>query len=322
MGKTLPPKRTKGGVKSSHRFTLRQNEWARAARVTLQLVVLFFVFAFPAFAQAGLETLSQKISSGSVEQKRDALLQLRNLHTEEASRVAAPAVRDPNDMVRATAASSVIFLPKPEAVAILLPLLKDKAPFVRKEAAFALGEVGDPQNLQGEEKEDVIASALRLLLEKDKDPEVRAAAAVAMGKAGGLKSVWYLYFFLQSSPKGTANDFIRRSAVRSIGTVAERLRANADILPAPRREIQKENYVQMDFSQGFRSFGSVSRLLTDVLQDRSEPDDVRREAAQALGNIGALSAAPVLTANLSAPDPYLANVCKEALQKLKNIKPL
>jgi len=291
-------------------------------RLTVVFAVLFFSGFTAAFGQSSVESLRPSISGGNVEQKRDALLRLRNLHTVEASRAAVPALQDSNDMVRATAAGSVVFLPPSEAINVLLPLLKDKSPFVRKESAYAVGEVGDPKTLLGEEQDDVIATALRLLLEKDKDPEVRGAAAVAMGKAGGLKSVWYLYFFLQSSPKDEASEFIRRSAVRSIGTVAERLRESTDSVPSVRRDPQRDQYHDLDLSSQFRSFASASRLLLDVLQNKSESDDIRREAAKALGNIGALSAAPVLTANLNASDPYLANICKEALQKLKNIKPL
>jgi hypothetical protein len=40
------------------------------------------------------EILSQLIVNGSIEQKRDALLQIRNLETEAASRLAVPALRD------------------------------------------------------------------------------------------------------------------------------------------------------------------------------------------------------------------------------------
>ena len=288
----------------------------------LRSLVVLFALSFACLAQSNTDTLAQKVAGGTIEQKRDALLQIRNLATEEASRAAVPALHDSSDIVRATAAASVVFLPKVEALKALLPLLKDKSPFVRKEAAYAVGNVGDPRTMLGEEKDDEIASALRLLLEKDKDPEVRAAAAVAMAKAGGLKSVWYLYFFLQSTPRNAANDFIRRSAVRSIGSVAERLRSSTEEAPSLRRDPLRDRYRQLDFSQEFRSFSSASRLLIDMLQNKNESDDVRREAAQALGNIGALSAESALTANLSSTDPYLVNICKEALEKLKNIKPL
>ena len=56
------------------------------------------------------------------------------------------ALSDNEPIVRATAASSVTFLPKPEAAAALLPLLGDKDEFVRREAAYALGVVGDPSS--------------------------------------------------------------------------------------------------------------------------------------------------------------------------------
>src|SRR5215213_1149711 len=221
MGKTPSPAHTSGGVTRSIPASKLQVYRREIARFPTVLALLLFSGLTVALGQSSVESLRSTITSGNVEQKREALLRLRNLHTEEASRTAVPALQDSNDMVRATAAGTVVFLPKQEAISVLLPLLKDKSPFVRKEAAYAVGEVGDPKSLLGEEQDDVIATALRLLLEKDKDPEVRGAAAVAMGKAGGLKSVWYLYFFLQSTPKNEASEFIRRSAVRSVGNVAE-----------------------------------------------------------------------------------------------------
>ena len=322
MGKSLSPERAAGRVTLNTLTSSRRNiGWNLLWLQPLLFIAVFFALTFAGFAQAPVEVLNQKVTNGSAEQKRDALMQLRNLRSEAASRAAAPALQDSNDMVRATAAATVVFLPKQEALRVLMPLLKDKSPFVRKEVAYAVGEVSDPTPLLGEDKDDDIASALRLLLEKDKDLEVRSAAAIAMGKAGGLHSVWYLYFFLQSTPKSEANDFLRRSAVRSIGTVAVRLRKSSEELPAPRRDISPDKYREMDFSQYFRSFGSASRTLVEILQNKSESDDIRREAAEALGNIGVLSAEPALSANSAAGDPYLANICKEALQKLKNIKP-
>ena len=110
------------------------------------LSALFAIFAYfvgNSYAQ-DLTSLETAIRTGSVEQKRDALFQIRNLRSETASRAAIPGLRDPDPIVRATAASSAVFLPKPEAIAALAPLLADKDPFVRKEAAYSLGKVESP----------------------------------------------------------------------------------------------------------------------------------------------------------------------------------
>src|SRR5690348_13053142 len=83
-----------------------------SALISFSFVLLFFVFFVcfvrSSFAQSNLDPLTQKIKSGSVEEKREALFQIRNLRSEAASQIAIPALRDSNDIVRATAASSVI----------------------------------------------------------------------------------------------------------------------------------------------------------------------------------------------------------------------
>jgi HEAT repeat protein len=58
--------------------------------------------------------------------------------------------------------------------------------------------------------------------------------------------------------------------------------------------------------------------LTGVLQNSSESEDVKREAAFALGAIGDAAAIPVLQANLNDQDYYLAQISREALRKIEN----
>src|SRR6478672_10112051 len=134
MGKTPSPAHTSGGVTRLIPVTKSRANREHLLRLTVVFAVLFFSGFTAAFGQSSVESLRPSISGGNVEQKRDALLRLRNLHTVEASRAAVPALQDSNDMVRATAAGSVVFLPTSEAINVLLPLLKDKSPFVRKEA--------------------------------------------------------------------------------------------------------------------------------------------------------------------------------------------
>lgn len=297
--------------------------FARFRNILSSLFWAFFLFAVcfvnNSYSQ-NYDVLSQQIRTGNTEQKREALFQIRNLRTEQASRLAIPALSDKEDIVRAAAAASVVFLPKIEASRLLIGLLKDKASFVRKEAAFALGEVGDAVTSLGEGNENDIASSLGAVLQMDKDPEVRSTAVIAMGKAGGLKSVEQLYFFLQK-PRTDANEFLRRSAIRSIGLVAEMTRSDKRVIPSLRRGDSPGSLRRVDYSDEFRSFEASAPLILKILQDNSEPDDVRREAASALGHIGYLEAVPALTANLSAKDPYLAAASRESLEKLKSIKP-
>jgi HEAT repeat protein len=53
-----------------------------------------------------------------------------------------------------------------------------------------------------------------------------------------------------------------------------------------------------------------------VLENNNESDDTRRESAFALGAIGDAAAKPVLQRFVSSPDPYLAEICREALLKI------
>src|SRR5215207_3204363 len=104
----------------------------KEANVKSKRVKCILLFAFllccagNIFAQ-DLDTLAEKINYGTTEQRREALFQIRNLKSAEASRIALPALRDPQEIVRATATSSVIYLPGDEAVNNLLPLLNDKS---------------------------------------------------------------------------------------------------------------------------------------------------------------------------------------------------
>src|SRR5262249_7550531 len=130
------------------------------------------------------------------------------------SRMALPALKDKNAIVRATAVSSVLFLPKSEAITVLSPLLGDKDEFVRGEAAYALGEVGDPAS----------ATGLIKTMTSDGSPAGRSAAAVAVGKVGNPAAVSPLVSTLNSPPK-EVTQMLRRAAARSIGQIAQILRS-------------------------------------------------------------------------------------------------
>lgn len=256
--------------------------------------------------------LERKIAVGTTEEKRDALFQIRNLQTERASRIAIPALNDSDEIVRATAASSVIFLPRPEAVQVLLPLLNDKAEFVRREAAYALGEVGHSS----------AAATLTKTLQDDKVREVRTAAAAALGKLGDASAVDDLLSILKNKPKED-DEFLRRASARSIGQIAQTIRTGRSRIISPQNFLP-EKYKQIDEPRSeelairFPVFRSAVGVLSKVLQDTREEDDTRREAAFALGAIGSTTAVNVLQAHRNSPDPYLAEIASEALLKIES----
>jgi HEAT repeat protein len=168
-------------------------------------VVAFLFLSSSSILVSGqdLPELAASVRNGNVENKRDALLALRNLGTEDASRAAIPALGDTDEIVRATAVSAVLHLPPDEVVTLLIPLTNDSAEFVRREAVFALGELGDAS----------ATNALVASLKSDKMDIVRAAAANALGKAGGVAALSTLVTVLSNKPRDE-DEYLRRSAAR------------------------------------------------------------------------------------------------------------
>src|SRR5437867_1081978 len=231
--------------------------------------------------QREIERQRQRLSSAEIEERRDALMRLANLKRPEASRVATAGLRDPVPIVRATAVHAVLSLPRAEGAAVLIPLLQDKLEFVRRETAYALGET----------RSRSAAEALSNLLLFDKEAGVRAAAAIALGQIGDDAAVNALLQVLNGTapPKGKKkklreNEFVMRAAAHSLGQI--------------------------------RSRSSVTVLIA-TLENETNANDVRREAATALGLIGDASAIPSLRAALGAADPYLSEAARAAVRRLR-----
>jgi len=224
----------------------------------------------------------QRLTSDNVEQRRDALMQLGAIKHPEASRAAATGLNDPDPIVRVTAAHAITSLPGSEAVPLLVPQLKDKSEFVRREMASALGETRSRSAVQ----------PLTEVLASDKEVSVRTAAAVALGEIGDEAAVPALARTISGvSPakksKKREDDFVVRSAAQSLGKI--RSRAGVEVLLA-------------------------------ALTDETNSPDVRRAAAEALGLIGDPSATTALQKSVSASDPYLSAAAKEALRRLRLAK--
>jgi FOG: HEAT repeat len=236
-------------------------------------------------AQRAIERERQRLSSSDTEERRDAVMRLGWMKRPESSRVAANALNDASEIVRATAASAVLSLPADEAAAVLLPLLQDKKEFVRQEAAYALGQTRSRNAV----------AALVLALERDKLPSVRGAAAVALGMIADESAAAALTRTLDPSfnapelanqkrrSKKEDNVFVLRAAARALGEIRSRV--------------------------------GVPALIAVMANERAD-DDLRREAARALGVIGDTSAVPALRAVLTDSDPYLSRIAYESLLKI------
>ena len=236
--------------------------------------------------QREIEKQRARLSSSDVEQRREAVVHLGAMARPDSSRVAALALNDAAVIVRATAARAVLSLPANEAVAALLPLLRDKDEFVRRETAYALGQT----------RSRAAVEALATALARDKEAGVRGAAAVALGQIGDESAVPVLteaigrriarsgFLNRITFRKTEENEFVRRASAVALGQIKSRA-----AVPA----------------------------LISALQNERAGDDVRREAARALGLIGDPAAISSLTAVLTARDPYLTQIATDALAKLE-----
>jgi len=295
-------------------YELRITNFQAYFRLIVFLCVLCVLGVKISSAQTN-ENLAEQIRSGNSEQKRSALFEIRNRQAEETSRIALPALKDSDEIVRATAAFSVIYLPKDEAFNALIPNLSDKSEIVRRETAFALGKVQNP-------------SAINPLIQtfqnkKEKSVEVRNACIVALGEIGEASAVDFLTQILQQKPKDD-NEFLRRSAARSIGQIAQIIQIKESytvtpesFLPEKYKLLTLEKY--QNVTAKFPQFKNAVSALTQVLQNPKESDDAKREAAFALGAIGDISAATILQTTLNSKDYYLTEICKESLKKLSSV---
>ena len=314
MGEALRRERLPSrGLKIRSEFLRREVHGAGRRPGTALLFVLLAVIAASAqvsgpgqpFTTETASRLAAQIANGNTEQKRSALFAIRNYQLPEASRIALPALHDKDELVRSTAASSVIFLPKQEAVQALLPLLGDRAEFVRRETAHALGEVGDSS----------ATAQLVALIRREKVLEVRSAIAIALGKIGDVSAVEGLAAVLREKVRED-DEFVRRSAARSIGQIAQKQATGGTNVLTPQNFLP-EKFKELDSNQPANTQPAIVSLLLGVLQNDKESDDTRREAAYALGAIGDASAKPVLQKFSGSQDTYMAEICKEALLKIE-----
>ncbi len=320
MGKALRPECLSRGLKSKRKY-LQATGDLNSRRATLILAGAFFVAVLvPAAATLAQSPnpdggeldptvaahLRERIENGGDDEQRTALAEIRNLRSASASRLAVPALRDKDERVRATAAASVVFLPPVEASSALTPLLNDKAEFVRREAAYALGEVRSPAPVP-----DLIR-----LMRRDKISEVRSAAAISLGKIGDASALESLLTILRGKPSEDT-EFIRRSAARSIGQIAQISETGDPTVLTPQNFLP-EKFKELGSATTATppTFSAEVEILTRVLRNDNESDDTRREAAFALGAVGNPTSLATLQPFTSSPDPYMAEISKEAILKI------
>lgn len=235
----------------------------------------------PTPAEVEIGKQRQRLSASDPEERRDALMKLGSMRRPAASREALVGLSDVSPMVRAVAAKAILSLGPDESVTALFPLLNDKDEFVRREAVYALGLTRSRRATE---------SVGRLLL-TDKQDGVRAAAAVALGEIADDSAVVTLANVLAPELSGASgkkakaekNVFVLRASAKSLGQI--------------------------------RSRAGVPALVA-VLSNEKMVDDVRREAALALGMIGDPAALPALRVAINSSDPYLSQTAYQSLRKI------
>lgn len=279
--------------------TLRRVPTAAGVHVSIFLSLLCLLAPLPLRAaqreltplQQEIKVLTERLSSADTEERREAVMRLGALGRPEGSRAAAAALGDTAAIVRATAARAVLSLPAGEAASLILPLLRDRDEFVRREAAYALGLTRSGAGV----------SALSAALETDKQPSVRGAAAVALGQVGDAAA-----------------------APALAGALSRRLQAPGFFNRLRRRKVEEDEFVRRAAAIALGQIGSRDAVpvLVETLSNTRTPDDVRREAARALGLIGDPAAVPALRSVLTHRDPYLSRIAFEALRRLDPTRPV
>ena len=287
-----PPAQTQGHARRARPLGFARRRGSFFLFTLFCLAVLNVVASTGAQAQSDLTPLQRairvqtaRLSSADVEERRDAVVRLGALGRPEGSRAASVALADASPIVRATAARAVLSLGRDEAATLILPLLRDRDEFVRREAAYALGLTRSATSV----------NALAAALETDKKPSVRGAAAVALGQIGDAQA-----------------------APALAGALARRLPAKGIFGRLLRKKVEEDEFVRRASAISLGQIASRESVpaLVEALSDARAPNDVRRECARALGIIGDPAAAPALRSALSAQDPYLSRIAFEALKKI------
>ncbi|MGH7225278.1 MAG: HEAT repeat domain-containing protein [Gemmataceae bacterium] len=176
------------------------------------------------------------------------------------------------------------------AVPTLIKALKDRDTFVRRFSARALGSIGPDA-----------ASAVRDLTQalNDRKPEVRDEAARALGKLGS-SGVASLIAIVRDDGKDAA---MRRQAIDSLGSLGSAARSAVPVLT----ELVKEP-------------GGKAK------KKKMAPNDVRVNAANALGTLAAandkevIDALEALTGKKVKAPRELKQAAKSALQQIRRKK--
>jgi HEAT repeat protein len=146
--------------------------------------------------------LVEQLRSSDREKRLDAVIALSVIKSRRALAALETALQDSSDAIRAAAITGLGNSGEQSVAPRIATLLtKEKKAYVRKAAAYALGQLGSLETTAA------LAAAL-----KDKDVEVRGAAAVALGDYSDRSAVASLIGALADDAA-----FVRAQAARALG---------------------------------------------------------------------------------------------------------
>lgn len=223
---------------------------------------------------------------------------LRTQSGEKAIMLLIDLLQDENSSRRMGAARALGDLNDVRAVPSLVQSLQDSEPGMRIEAAVALGRLKDGRAIEP------LISALN-----DQDERMRAKTIDAL-VAIGPEAVIFLIPALNSS-----NNYTSVAAATALGKIADGRCAESLIWAFQNDERPVRRASVMALARINTSIAVP--VFISILQDQSRKDDLRTDAAWALGEMGDASARdPLITAMASDPD---SGVRINAAQALKNI---
>lgn len=247
-----------------------------------------------------------------------------------------PFVTDPLSGVRIASCQTLGQLKDPRAVPALEKALYDQDDTIRLVAARSLGMIPGPDSLDvlvrvalQDENEAIRSHVVKVVAERhatDAVPKlesalqaeselVRANAAQALGEVGDRSSVPSLVRALDDPYYK-----VRCLSAHAIAKLAPD-DASARAALAARLDVETHGMVKVDLAWALGSMGDRSRLdVVRTLLFQGEPEDVRAEAAMALGALGGPSDLPTLDKALTDKKGLVRNRAAEAIDKIKDAK--
>ncbi|MEN3334937.1 MAG: hypothetical protein V7641_4302 [Blastocatellia bacterium] len=152
--------------------------------------------------RAEIARYTSSLQSGDEEERREAALMLGAMRDPATIATLRAALNDKSERVRAAALAGLGQLQEPSLAPLIATYLtKDKSPFVRKAAAYALGQTG------GSAATTALIAGLR-----DKDIEVRGAATVSLSGTPDATAIAPLILALTDK-----SAFVRAHAAAALG---------------------------------------------------------------------------------------------------------